>query len=277
MRYGIDVSFWRRLFGGGDDSSPADMPGESRLLGLQAESRQLGLLLGQIFTKVEPTLIAGTTTAAIDAAVKAQISELRVSSSFLELGFPGRCSTSIDHEIINAPPSKRKLEIGQLLKLQIGIKGKQTYAMQGWTYAIGPRDDEAARLMQSGIEALHGAVSTVRSGTRVGAIGAAIQTRIEAAGFTVNRHFVGHGVDTRPHTDPQILGFGVAAHGPRLRPGAILSINVIAHAGTFDCEVLDDNWTAVAKDGRRSVQFGQMVIVTDGPAEIVTTERTLWS
>jgi methionyl aminopeptidase len=215
MRYGIDVSFWRRLFGGGDDSSPADMPGESRLLGLQAESRQLGLLLGQIFTKVEPTLIAGTTTAAIDAAVKAQISELRVSSSFLELGFPGRCSTSIDHEIINAPPSKRKLEIGQLLKLQIGIKGKQTYAMQGWTYAIGPRDDEAARLMQSGIEALHGAVSTVRSGTRVGAIGAAIQTRIEAAGFTVNRHFVGHGVDTRPHTDPQILGFGSS---PRTTP-----------------------------------------------------------
>lgn len=240
---------------------------------LLAESRRLGILLGQVFADIEQRLTSGMTTAAIDEAVEVQLSELGVSSSFRELGFPGHCSTSVDHEIINTPPSNRKLEMGQLLKLQIGIKGQQTYAMQGWTYAIGPPDDEAARLMQSGLSALRSAVSTVKAGARVGAIGAAIQGRVESDGFTVNRHFIGHGVDSRSHANPPIPGFGQAMSGQRLRAGTILSLDVIAHTGSFDCEVQDDNWIAVAKDGRRSVQFGQMVIVTDGAAEIVTTER----
>lgn len=259
------MSLWSRMFG-----RPSSADARSALL---AESRRLGILLGHVFTHIEQRLNSGVTTAAIDEAVEVQLSELGVSSSFRELGFPGHCSTSVDQEIINTPPSNRKLETGQLLKLQIGIKGQHTYAMQGWTCAIGRLDDEAARLMQSGMTALRSAVATVKAGARIGAIGAAIQRPVESAGFTVSRHFIGHGVDYRSHADPPIPGFGQATSGQRLRAGTILSLDVIAHAGSFDCEVLDDNWTVVAKDGRRSVQFGQMVIVTDGSAEIVTAER----
>jgi len=253
------VSLFGRLFGGG---------------ALHAESRKLGKVLGEIFTMIEPALVAGTTTAALDAAVEAQMSRLGVSSSFRMLRFPGCCTTAIDAEVINVPPSSRRLESGQLLKLQIGIKGRTTYAMQAWTYPIGPVvDEEAQRLLAAGREALRLAIDAARARNRVGTLSAAIQTRIEADGFSVNRQFIGHGVDTRPHADPPISGFGQAESGPRLREGAILSLNVIAHAGTFECEVKGDNWTTVAKDGARCVHFGQMVIVSDGPAELLTTER----
>lgn len=247
--------------------------GRERLEDLHDESRRLGALLGQIFGRLEPALAPGMTTASIDAAVAAHIAKLGVASMFRELGFAGCCSTSIDNEVINAPPSDRRLETGQLLKLQIGIKGQCTYATQGWTYAIGTPDHEAQRLMTAGREALRHAVAAVRTGAHVGAVSAAIQQRIEADGFSVNRQFVGNGIDTQPHAEPQIPGFGTAKRGPRLRAGTILSLNVIAHAGGFECEVTDDGWTAVTRDRRRAVQFGQMVIVTAGPAEVVTSER----
>jgi methionyl aminopeptidase len=246
--------------------------GEPPPRALHEESRKLGKLLGEIFAKIEPALVPGTTTKAIDTAVEARISALGVSSSYRMLKFPGCCTTSIDSEVINVPPSPRRLEIGQLLKLQIGIKGERTYATQAWTYAIGACDEEARRLMAAGLDALRLAVAAVRTGTRVGVVSAAIQARIEAAGFSVNRHFIGHGIDTRNHADPQIPCFGNPEFGRRMRDGAILSLNVIAHAGKSDCEVKDDEWTAIAKDGRRSVHFGQMVIAADA-AEEVTAAR----
>jgi methionyl aminopeptidase len=259
----------RRLFGGADDSGPL-LPEAFR-----DEARKLGRTLDDIFTQIEPALVAGTRTSDINALVEAQLSERGVTSFFQELDFPASCTTSIDAEVINVPPSSRRLEAGQLLKLQIGVKGKKTYAMQAWTYPIGSCSDEDRRLMTAGVEALRMAVSAVRSGHRAGEVSAAIQKRLEADGFSPARQFTGHGVGARPHVDPQIPGVGAPSSGPKLRAGAILSLDVIAHAGDPRCNIEDDLWTTVAVDGRRSVHFGQMVIVGEGRPEILTSEREI--
>jgi methionyl aminopeptidase len=242
---------------------------------LHDEARQLGRTLSEVFLAVESKLKVGLSTQEIDAIVTEEVERHGVQASFFGYNdFPSRCTTSVNNEVINTPPSARVLEEGDLLKLQIGLRGANTFAMQGWTYAIGEATSNDLSLCRTAQEALDRAVETATSQSRTGDISAAIQGHLEAAGYSVNRDFIGHGVGRTQHRDPPIHGNGRVGTGPRLRSGMILSLNVIAHAGAPDVEILDDEWTTVSLDGKNSVQFSKMVIVGEAGAEALTSSRT---
>jgi methionyl aminopeptidase len=241
-----------------------------------AEARELGGVLDRIFDSVERALRPGLTTRAIDELVQREISAAGVSSSFLDYhGYPAHVTASIDEEVINTIPSERPLADGDLLKLQVGIRGRTTFAIRGWTYVIGTVDDDEQRLLEVGRAALRDAVAAVRTGARTGDISQAIQVRVEEAGYSINRSFVGYRIGVQPHMDPPIPGHGQSGRGMRLRRDWVLSLFVIAHAGSPQTVTRDDRWNTVAVDGSPSVLFSQMVIVGDGGAEVVTKERAV--
>jgi methionine aminopeptidase len=155
-----------------------------------AEARELAVELGQVFDEVEPSIVAGVTTREIDD------------------GYPDACITSVNEVAANGLPSDRVLEAGDLLKLELGLRGSVSFAIQGWTYPIGPPRGEDRRLIQSAREALRRAVALVAPSARTGDLGWAIQSTIEGAGFNVNRTHVGFAIGTQPHEDPPLPGYG---------------------------------------------------------------------
>lgn len=241
---------------------------------LHHEAQILANALDGIYRAVEAQLRPGLSTQEIDDIVARELAHRNLQSSYLGyLQYPARSTTSINEEVINTLPSDRKLQDGDLLKLQIGVRGKETFATQGWTYMIGAPKPADRRLHEVALEALRLAISEARVGSTTGDLGAAIQGHLEQAGYTSNRHFVGHAVGRAQHEDPPLPGYGKRGKGARLQAGMMLSINVIAHAGSSATEVLDDGWNAVAVDGMNAVLFSQMVIVGDGEPEILTAPR----
>lgn len=236
---------------------------------LAAEARGLAGTLAGIFRDVEPMLVPGVTTREIDARVQRSIEAAGVRSSFKGYhGFPAHSITSINEEVANGVPGNRRLAEGDLLKLEIGIAGQTTFAIRAWTYPIGSVNPEDEKLMAAARLALGDAVTVARAGGRTGDISAAIQTRIEGAGFNVARQLVGFGIGEYPHEDPPIPGFGRRGSGAQLVPDEILSIYVIALAGESET-VTRDRWTDRTKDGRRSVTYSQMLVLRDGDPELL--------
>jgi len=222
------------------------------------------------------TLRAGTTTQDIDAVFAKEIAAAGLKPMFHGYnGYPAHCTTSLNDEVINTIPSpERVLRSGDLLKLQVGIAGRRTFAIRGWTYPIGVTTDADQRLLAVGRAALERAVAVVRENARTGDIGHAIQSTAEAAGYTVNRLFVGNRIGRAAHEDPAIPGYGTTGHGRRLEANWVLALSAIVHAGAPGSTVAADGWSCVANDGLRSVLFNHMVVVRMDGGEQLTRART---
>jgi methionyl aminopeptidase len=243
------------------------------------EARALASVLDGILDRVESALRAGMTTRAIDALVKQEIAAAGVKPTFLGYhGYPAHCTTSINDEVMNTIPPQRALRSGDLLKLQVGIAGRRTFAIRGWTYAIGVTTDEDQRLLTVGRAALERAVAVAveQANARTGDLGHAIQSTAEDAGYTVNRAFVGYRIGTVPvpHGDPAIPCHGQAGRGPRLKPDWVLALFAVVHAGAPEGTVSADGWNTVDNDGRRSVLFNRMVVVRPSGSELLTRPRS---
>lgn len=252
----------------------ADPPARDpvRQAALVEEAARLGSALSAIFAAAEDAIRPGQTTRDIDVAVQAAIARQGVESMFRGFGgYPATTDTSVNEEVLNTPPSSRPLRDGDLLKLQIGLRGANTFAIQGWTYAVGRISADDERLLQVGREALRNAVAAARAGARTGDISSAIQSTVEAAGFSVDRDFLGFAIDTKPHADPPLPGLGRPHAGARLFAGQILSPFVILHAGRPDIRC--GSWSCVSKDGRRSAVFSQMIVVQPNDARALVPER----
>ncbi len=239
---------------------------------LEKDIRLLTSHLNAIFATVESKLWVGMTTLEIDAVVEREMKRVGVESTYRQLEFPAHCTASVNNEVINTIPSERRLQDGDLLKLQIGIHGYGAYATQGWTFSVGTTSVADGTLALAGRKALDLAVAQTRAGTRVGDISSAIQAHIESAGYSINRKMVGNAIGRKPHQDPSIPGYGVAGRGKRLKKGTVLSIKVIAHAGGYEAKILDDGWNMVTTDGKDAVLFSHMVIVGgEGPTVITAS------
>ena len=162
------------------------------------------------------------------------------------------------------------MRYGDIVSLDVGIILDGYVGDNATTVAVGvvqPRTQELLRVTE---KALAAGIAKARAGNRVGEISFAVQSVVEAHGFSVVREFVGHGVGRRMHEDPQIPNFGRASDGPKLKPGMTLAIEPMINAGTFEVEILSDGWTVVTADGAPSAHFEHTVLVTDGEPEILT-------
>ena len=235
---------------------------------LRAANQLVARILGQLRELVVP----GATTAAIDAEAERLVREAGAEPAFKGYrGFPATICASRNHEVVHGIPSAAQgLAEGDILSIDMGVKLDGFYGDSAITVGVGAISHEAQRLLEVTEASLYRGIDAVKPGGRVSDIGHAVQQYVEAQGFTVVREFVGHGIGTRLHEEPQIPNYGPAGRGPRLAEGMVLAIEPMVNAGRAAVRVLADGWTAVTVDGLLSAHFEHTVAVTPAGAEILT-------
>jgi methionyl aminopeptidase len=179
----------------------------------------------------------------------------------------------VNEEVVHGIAGKRRIQYGDVVSLDVGVIVDGFIGDNATTVAVGAVKPRAQELLQVTERALYAAIEQARPGHRVGQISNAVQTLVEAHGFSVVREFVGHGVGRKMHEEPQIPNFGRASDGKKLKPGMTLAIEPMVNAGTYEVEMLNDGWTVVSADGQPSAHFEHTVLVTEGAAEILTWPR----
>lgn len=238
--------------------------------------RRLARTLHSILAEVEAEIRPGRTTRELEQIAEDAIHRAGVQSCFVGYrGFPMNITASVNDEVLNTLPSKRVLKDGDLLKLQVGIQDGVGFSYQAWTYFVGPPSKDDARFVETGRIALSRGVGAARAGDRVSRISAAIQQTIEGAGYSVNKKYVGHGMGSQQHENPQVPGYVIpGAEAPALPLGQILSVLVVAHQGRDDCRTAADGWNVVTRDRSQALLLSQIVVVRAGLPEIILEPRT---
>jgi len=209
----------------------------------------------------------GVTTRELDRFAEREIRQRGGVPAFLHYkGYPATLCTSINDVIVHGIPNDRTLAEGDIVGIDCGVLYKGYYGDAARTFACGKVSPQAQRLLAVTQEALELAVEQVRPKNRLQDIGSAVQRHVEKNGFSVVREFVGHGIGTSLHEEPQVPNFGDPGKGMRLRPGMVLAIEPMVNAGGHDVRMDADGWTARTADGSLSAHFEYSVAVTDrGP------------
>lgn len=194
-------------------------------------------------------------------------------------GFPRSVCTSINEVICHGiPDHKVVLREGDIVGIDVALIVEGFHGDNAATIGVGEIDEPARRLLCATLEAQRRAVAVVRPGARLGDIGHAIQSYVEPLGYSVVRDFVGHGVGRNFHEEPQVLHYGTAGRGTRLRPGLTFTIEPMINAGVPDIEILDDGWTALTADRSLSAQYEHTLEVTEDGVRVLTVQNDegLW-
>jgi len=234
--------------------------------------RRAGQVVREVLELLRGLVKPGATTLDLEKAAEARLAELGVKAAFKGYhGYPCVLCASVNSEVVHGIPSpKRVLKEGDIVSLDFGAVVDGYFGDAAITVAVGKIDPETARLMKVTEASLHAAIAVVRPGASLGDVGSAVQEVVEAAGFSVVRDFVGHGIGVHMHEDPQVPNFGVPGRGMKLRAGMVIAIEPMVNAGKADVLVLDDGWTAVTADGSMSAHFEHSVAVTATGARILT-------
>ena len=185
-------------------------------------------------------------------------------------GFPKSLCTSLNHVICHGIPSKRILDEGDILNIDVTAIVDGFYGDTSRMYSIGKISVKAQNLIDATYESLMKSIKILKPGLKLGDIGHEIQNYVEARGFSVVRDFCGHGIGDNFHEPPNILHYGKKNTGAELRPGMTFTIEPMINSGKYDVKILDDGWTAVSKDKSLSAQFEHTVGIKDNGYEIFT-------
>ena len=236
--------------------------------------RRSGRIVGEALDHVRALVKPGVTTMDLERAAEKKIKELGAKPAFKGYyDYPCVLCTSVNDEIVHGIPSeKRVLQAGDIVSIDCGVVLDGYYGDAAITVPVdGSVPPEVRKLLEVTEASLYKGIEQARVGNAVGDVGAAVQEYVEANGFSVVREFVGHGIGTKLHEEPQIPNFGARGHGPRLREGMVLAIEPMVNCGKPGTRVLDDKWTAVTADGSCSAHFEHCVAVTkEGP--VILTE-----
>ena len=211
--------------------------------------------------------VPGITTRDMDRIARERIRKAGARPAFLGYrGYPATLCISVNEEVVHGIPGDRRLREGDIVGLDLGCIVDGFYGDAARTVGVGRVGDDARRLMRITEEALHAGIAQCHPRSRVGDIGHAVQRHAEASGYSVVREFVGHGIGTSLHEEPQVPNYGPPGRRERLVPGMCLAIEPMVNVGKPDVRVLDDGWTAVTVDRSLSAHFELSVAVTpDGP------------
>ena len=185
-------------------------------------------------------------------------------------GFPGSICISINEEVVHGIAGNRRLKEGDIVSLDVGVKLNGYFGDAAITVPAGEVEPGSRRLLEVTEKALAIGIKKAMAGNRLFDISHAIQAWVEENGFSVVRDFVGHGIGRDLHEDPQIPNFGSPHQGPRLEKGMVLALEPMVNEGTHQVRILDDGWTVVTTDGKRSAHFEHTIVITEGDAEILT-------
>ncbi|RYZ08898.1 MAG: type I methionyl aminopeptidase [Myxococcales bacterium] len=234
--------------------------------------REVCRLAAGTLERVGPMLRAGITTQEINDFVHADTLKLGARPAPLNYrGFPKSVCTSINEVVCHGIPSpKRVLKDGDIINVDVTHIYKGYFGDTSATFYIGEPSPEAKKVVEVARRSLELGIAQVKPGARLGDIGAAIQEFAEGQGCSVVRDFVGHGIGRTFHSDPQVKHYGQWGQGLRLRPGMTFTIEPMVNIGGWEVEVLEDDWTAVTKDGSLSAQFEHTVLVTADGVEVLT-------
>lgn len=234
--------------------------------------REAGKVCAEIFKGLEDLIKPGITTKDIDDYVEAVTEKhgMRAAEKGY-CGYPASVCTSVNDEVVHGIPSKeRRLEEGDIVSCDLVIDNKGYMADACRTYAVGTVDDEARHLMETAEKAFFEGIKFAKVGYRLRDVSRAVQKTVEGEGFGVIRDFVGHGIGTEMHEDPQIPNYVCPGPNPRLQKGMTLCIEPMITEGDWEVEVLDDDWTAVTTDGGWAAHYENTIVITDGEPEIIT-------
>ena len=215
--------------------------------------------------------VPGITTGELNDLIKKSIEKDGAYPSFLGYaGFPGAACISINDEVIHGIPGKRVLREGDLVKIDVGATYQGYIADCANTFPVGKIDDEAQRLIDVTRQSFYEGMKYAQTGNRVSDISHAIQTYVEENGFSVVRKYVGHGVGSKLHEEPEVPNFGSPGVGARLVSGMTIAVEPMVNQGVYTVKELDDGWTVKTRDGKLSAHYENSVLITENGPEILT-------
>jgi methionyl aminopeptidase len=234
--------------------------------------RQAGRIVAGTLQELAGAVRPGITTIKLDALARQYIQKSGARPAFLGYhGFPATICTSLNEEVVHGIPGLRRLKAGDIISIDVGVFYKGYYGDAAATFPVGEVSPLAKRLLEVTRESLYKGIEKAYPGNRLYDISAAIQTYVESRGFSVVRSYVGHGIGSEMHEEPQVPNYGLPGKGPLLEAGMVLAIEPMVNAGTWEVETLSDDWTVVTKDRNLSAHFEHTVaIMQDGP-EILTS------
>lgn len=239
--------------------------------------RDAGRTASNILERVSALVRPGITTREVDQAAADYMSDAGVTSAFLGYKkFPGHICISVNEEVVHGIGGTRRIQYGDIVKLDIGVFQKGWVGDTAKTVPVGVIDVKVERLLRVTEETLHMAIAMATRGRRLGDLCAAIEEEIAANGYSVVREFVGHGVGRKLHEEPQVPNYGKKGSGPKLKPGMVIAIEPMVNMGRATVRILSDNWTVVTGDAMPSAHFEHSVLITKEEPEILTwRERTM--
>jgi methionyl aminopeptidase len=234
--------------------------------------RRAGRVVREVLELLRSKVKPGVTTMDLEQVAAARLAELGVKAAFKGYGgYPCVLCASVNSEVVHGIPSpQRILKEGEIISLDFGAFVDGYCGDAAITVPVGAIDADTSRLLAVTEASLRAGIAAVRPGATLGDVGAAVQGVVEAEGFSVVRDFVGHGIGTHMHEDPQVPNFGQAGRGMKLRAGMVIAIEPMVNAGKPEVVVLEDGWTAVAADGSMSAHFEHTVAVTASGARVLT-------
>ena len=241
--------------------------------------RTAGRVAGEILEKLSGIIKPGITTKEIDKFVEKYIRSLKMIPAFLGVKgasypYPASACVSVNDEVVHGIPNdSRALKSGDIVSVDLGVIYEGYYGDAAKTYAVGSISGAAAELLKVTELALQKAIEQAVPGKRLGDIAFAVQKTAEAAGFSVVRDFVGHGIGRSLHEEPQVPNFGKAGTGTRLAPGMVIAIEPMINSGGYEVVITGDDWTVVTKDGGLSAHFEHTVAITENGNEILTAVK----
>jgi methionyl aminopeptidase len=233
--------------------------------------RRAGTVVAEMHEVCVRAARPGATTADLDHAAREVLERRGAGSNFLGYhGFPAVVCTSPNEVIVHGIPGDRVLEEGDIVSIDCGAIIEGWHADAAVTVPVGEIDDESKRLIDVTRRALQASIDATLAGNRLGDVGAVSEVVVSDAGFSVVREYVGHGIGTAMHEEPQVPNHGPAGRGLRLKTGLVIAIEPMVNAGTAQTRLLNDGWTVVTADSKRSAHFEHTVAVGDNGPEVLT-------
>jgi len=233
--------------------------------------RAAGRIVAEILARLETLIKPGVTSGELDQVAERECLRQGASPAFKGYGgFPYALCASPNDRIVHGFPDRRPLQEGDILSIDFGVLYKGYYGDAAITVPVGVIDPDTASLLAVTRESLQRAIDKALLGGRLSDISHAVQSWVEPRGFSVVREFVGHGIGRQLHEAPQLPNFGAPGQGPRLKAGMTLAIEPMINAGSAGVKILEDGWTAVTQDGKRSAHFEHTVAITEHGPEILT-------
>ena len=234
--------------------------------------REAGKVTGQILRELKDVIKPGISTMDIDQYVERRVKDFgMIASEKGYCGFPGSVCTSVNEVVVHGIPSESCiLNEGDIVSVDLVVEYKGYMADACRTYAVGEISPKAQHLIDTAEAAFFEGMKYAKIGNRLGDVSHAIQQKVESEGFGVIREFVGHGIGKDMHEEPQIPNYGKAGKGPRLVKGMTLAIEPMIVEGSYEVDVLLDDWTVVTIDGGLAAHYENTVVISDGEPELLT-------